>query len=120
MSLREFILGHCNCGCKELISIRNKMGFIQKYKHGHNTFKGGKSYSESYTTILIRDNPRTKNGYILEHRLIMEQHLGRNLKTGEYVHHINGNKLDNRIENLELMTSSEHAKHHKLGGYKKR
>lgn len=59
-----------------------------------------------------------KNGYvrlrfgderIFLHRYLMEQHLGRKLSKDERLHHVNGNKADNRIENLELMSS--HSRH---------
>lgn len=55
----------------------------------------------------------TINGkQILEHRYIMEQYLGRKLKLKEIIHHINENTLDNRIENLEIMTQNKHASMH--------
>jgi antitoxin component HigA of HigAB toxin-antitoxin module len=51
---------------------------------------------------------------IREHVRIMEEHLGRPVKADEQVHHINENRTDNRIENLEIMTRAEHsALHHK-------
>ena len=48
----------------------------------------------------------------LVHRIIMEQHLKRSLSPDELVHHINGIKIDNRLENLELVTRQSHGKIH--------
>jgi hypothetical protein len=58
---------------------------------------------------------------VLYHRYVMEQFLGRKLTRSERIHHINGNKTDNRIENLELFSNNgQHMKKHHPDGWKRR
>ncbi|CAB4161791.1 HNH nuclease [uncultured Caudovirales phage] len=75
-------------------------------------WKGG-SYIEpdkGYRMIRHPDHPRARqNGYVLEHLLAAEQKLGRPLRPGEEVHHVNHVKLDNRPENLVVFSS--HKEH---------
>lgn len=76
-------------------------------------WKGGiKSPRKGYIQIKVEDHPHAVGGYVYEHRYVMEKHIGRFLKTNEHVHHKNGDKHDNRIENLELLTQIEHLKRH--------
>ena len=74
----------------------------------HPNWKGGR-YIDTRGYVQVRIG---SNKYVREHRLVMERHLGRPLAKGECVHHKNGDKTDNRIENLELTTTSRHTKHH--------
>ena len=66
-----------------------------------------------YVRLLRPEHPFHDNrGYVKEHRLVMEEYLGRYLTKDEIVHHINEDPSDNRIENLQLMTRAEHVKLH--------
>ena len=70
-------------------------------------YKGGYVTTAGYRCIYV------KGRRFLEHRHVMEQHLGRPLLRSDVIHHKNCDKLDNRIENLEIKTTqSEHAAGH--------
>ena len=75
----------------------------------HAIWKGGRYFIRGYYRIrLFKDDPyflmADTNKYVFEHRYIMARHLGRILEGWELVHHKNGDKGDNRIENLELIS----------------
>jgi len=92
---------------------RKKMG-LKLSKHPH--WKGGKSITGSGHILIKRpDHPfPDRQGYVLEHRLVMEKHLGRYLKRSEVVHHINDNPSDNRLSNLMLFpNNAAHSSFHR-------
>ena len=124
----------CQCGCGSLlvIMIHHSTRGIPRFVHGHGSrienpmsgrngkknpnYKFGRWIrKDGYVLILLRGNKK-QSKYILEHRLVMQKFLGRKLKRNEIVHHKNGNRSDNRIENLELLSNSEHTSLHAKRG----
>ena len=100
----------CSRKCK---GIKQK-----KVQIGENAanWKGGiEKHKRGYLLQYAPNHPNAINGKVMQHRLIFEKHIGRYLEKNEVIHHINENKTDNRIDNLELMNRSTHAKYHNLG-----
>jgi uncharacterized protein (DUF1330 family) len=77
-------------------------------------WKGGKYIDGGgYVFVKKEDHPhKNKDGYVNESHIVAERTIGRYLREGEIVHHINGLKGDNRPENLVVMTNSDHVKQH--------
>jgi hypothetical protein len=92
-----------------------------KWKRGKNSplWRGGvRVDKDGYILVHNPDHPlRDRSNYVREHRLAMEKHIGRLLNKQEIVHHVNGIRKDNRIENLVLHSGhSDHQKKHYSSG----
>jgi len=93
-------------------ALKNRKSWVD---HRNPHWTGGRIIKKGYIKILLgKEHPCFSSmvdstGYILEHRMIMAKHLGRLLEKWEIVHHINEDRQDNRLENLELLPNkAEH------------
>lgn len=108
--------------CLEYIEKIRKDGLKAKYC-SHKCYAENRGLRGAYKDSVIISGYRylqkpnhpncTKKGYVAEHRLVAEEKIGRYLSKNEDVHHINENKLDNRAENLMVLSKSDHMKLHK-------
>jgi hypothetical protein len=87
--------------------------FYQIAGASHPNWKGGRFKSSAGYVFVKSDHPRSnRHGYMFEHILFAEQKIGRKLNDNESVHHINGIRDDNRLDNLIVLTKSQHASIH--------
>lgn len=94
-----------SCGCYRLEKLRDR----NRSMRGEDSpaWRGGRYTAKGYRQVRAEGHPNAnRNGYVAEHVAVMSEHMGRPLLKGETVHHRNGIRDDNRIENLELWSSS--------------
>lgn len=125
--------GLCECGCGEKTTISPKTskregvvaGQPRRFCYGHQNRRFIKLHDKApergqfihagYVYVIApEEHPRkTNKRYIKRSRLVMEDIIGRYLEKHEQVHHINGDRSDDRPENLEITTLSSHNKIHR-------
>lgn len=105
------------CGIGHWVRKQNRNSYCVKcspkpIKNKHPRWSGGKIMKRGYIFVHIKENDpmysMTRNGWVLEHRLVMARSLNRVLTDDEVVHHKNGIKSDNRLDNLKLLTKTSH------------
>lgn len=111
----QWVADRCGTGHQVMSKVCRRFGIRTQRTGpragaGHPEWDGGRLIDKSgYVLLYCPGHPRARaprKCYVLEHRLVMERHLGRLLTDLEVVHHRNGVRGDNRIENLELHASN--------------
>ena len=113
-------IGEAHIGIPRPEWLKRRISEFEKTRVGdrNSNWRGGRLEwrDDGYIIVYSPEHPyHDRDGYVMEHRLKMEEKLGRYLTEEEVVHHINNIPYDNRIENLLLFPNqSEHMKHHGL------
>ncbi len=122
----KYIWAACvECGLERWVQTRRSIEPGRKrclscahWKTGRKQYEGYELvwvYANEFFSPMARSRGPASGGYVLEHRLVVAKSLGRNLHSWECVHHKNGIRNDNRLENLELTTMGDHSRAHSDG-----
>ena len=100
--------GRCT-KCSLLKSAKIRMKNRRKYNGKNNpNYKYGQKIEKGYIYIYSPNHPRANKNYVKRANLVMEKHLGRYLKPEEVIHHKDGNRLNDKFFNLELLNKRQH------------
>lgn len=98
---------YCSNSCR-----RMALGYTTRKGH-HLSINTKHKSPDGYIFIKVAMTGNAHVDWIFEHRHIIEQHIGRKLESSEVVHHIDGNPSNNLIENLQVITQSQHRREHR-------
>lgn len=110
-----------NCGDK--VEYDSRVARFKKYccfncqniMTNNPRWSGGKYQTNGYVYTKRKSHPNSnKEGYVAEHRLVIEKKIKRYLKSTEHIHHKNSIRSDNKLNNLEVTNNSDHFKTHKV------
>jgi hypothetical protein len=127
--IRKYIYKHGYNNGKKFPTIKHDKQFKKgdkPWNKGIHVENAG-TFKKGHRGMRAEENPNWRGGFVMKngykamvvegrkiyvHRYVVEQSIGRKLEKNEHVHHLNHDKLDNRIENLKILSPQEHSRYH--------
>jgi hypothetical protein len=104
----------CACGCGQLASRGKRFVYTHHLGSGErNTHWKGGVATDGAGHVMVRNPDMSGKKYVLRSHLVAQAMVGRQVRLGENVHHLNGDKTDDRPDNLVVLTTAEHLAAHR-------